>query len=491
MNSKRRAELQRKLSLDAVPRPPAGLSDRIKADIPKYLDTAAERTRFSSAVAFNMRIAASVLLAVLTLVVTVYVVNSPVARKEAAGTTPGPFPPSGAVLPQPQVASSTTSASAQAQAQAQEVRLDSARDAAVPVPIAAMTPPPALPARSSLEVPSPQPEARVAEEQEALVGSVMRGAVGGVEGGVTREAESDVATMADRVEPRTFAPERDAAPAPAPMAAPPPPAAIAESSRARTERTPASLGLARPAEAKTLMQSRGEVFGISVDPDNFHRIRQTLESGGRPLPSAVDVEAIVNYFAGAAEKRPKRGVRLDVEASPAPIEADGDHAVLRFSIDTPDGAGAPIASDVRLEILFNNQVVANARRVGGNEPLPAQSMLPHGTSVTGLYALELRPNLLATQLVATVRLHYTTVATGKAETLTKHVRGRDLANGWQHATRRHRLASLGALWGESMKNSSGGVDVARRAEELATQDPQDALARELAEAASASSGGGR
>ena len=33
MNAKRRAELQRKLTLNAVPRPPAGLAERIKADI--------------------------------------------------------------------------------------------------------------------------------------------------------------------------------------------------------------------------------------------------------------------------------------------------------------------------------------------------------------------------------------------------------------------------------------------------------------------------
>ena len=59
MNSKRRAELQRKLSMGAVPHPPAGLSDRIKADIPQYLQMEAERARFSGSVAFSMRVAAS------------------------------------------------------------------------------------------------------------------------------------------------------------------------------------------------------------------------------------------------------------------------------------------------------------------------------------------------------------------------------------------------------------------------------------------------
>ena len=63
MNSKQRAELQRKLTLKAVPRPPAGLAERIKSDIPKYLQ--AEPDRFSGrSLAFNLRIAASILLVV-------------------------------------------------------------------------------------------------------------------------------------------------------------------------------------------------------------------------------------------------------------------------------------------------------------------------------------------------------------------------------------------------------------------------------------------
>ena len=62
MNSKRRAELQRKLSMGAVPRPPADLSDRIKADIPQYLRTVEDRDRFTGSVAFSMRVAASILI---------------------------------------------------------------------------------------------------------------------------------------------------------------------------------------------------------------------------------------------------------------------------------------------------------------------------------------------------------------------------------------------------------------------------------------------
>src|SRR5688572_31491209 len=77
MNSKRRAELQRKLSMGAVPHPPADLSDRIKADIPQYLQLEAERTRFSRSVAFSMRVAASILLLITTAFVTLRLLEEP------------------------------------------------------------------------------------------------------------------------------------------------------------------------------------------------------------------------------------------------------------------------------------------------------------------------------------------------------------------------------------------------------------------------------
>lgn len=494
MNSKRRAELQRKLSLNAVPRPPAGLADRIKSDIPKYLEPAIERGRFASA-GFNMRVAASLLLAVMTLVIAVYMADSSSANKEAAAVRPAVFPPSGGAVAQRQAVSSTMAN--------EVVRLDTASDAAIPVPIAAMTPPPALPVRSetpreAAAAPMQQAESRLREEASyyAATAGVTGSRSRGVEGGAVT---GEVSAMADRAEPQAAVAEHEnaAAPAPAPPASVPVQAAAPEVARAtvatetrrvRSERAAAALTGA-DAMAKTSAAARDEVFGISVDPGNFHRIRQTLESGGRPLPSAVDVEALVNYFAGQADRRPRRGVRLDVEASPAPIEKEGDHAVLRFSIDTAAGNGEPVASDVRMEISFNSQVVANFKRVGGNEPLPSEATLGAGTSVTGLYAMELRPNLHATHVVATVRLHYTSIGNSKPETETVHVRGRDLAKTWQRASRRHRLAALGALWGESLKSSSGGGDVARRAEELATQDPKDSLARELAAAASASADG--
>ncbi|HYC92571.1 MAG TPA: hypothetical protein VEO54_25410 [Thermoanaerobaculia bacterium] len=449
--------------MKAVPRPPAGLADRIKADIPKYLEPETERGRFSRTVAFPMRIAASILLVVTTLIVTVYLVETPHEEK-APVAAPGAFAPAPRALPQPATASTAP----------EEVRFEVAEDTAVEMPpIAMATPPPPIVAqrreRADIVAPTQVVESGVERDAEA---GIAGGVVGGTAGGVVRNAEPQSVAAQDMVTAEAAAP----AMAPTPVAPP----AMAEAAPARA----ALMATGRSAQK----MATTEVLGISVDPQNFHRIRATLESGGRPAASEVDVEAIVNYFAGPPARRPRRGVALDVELSPAAIKAEGDHAVLRFSIDTP-AANAPAVSNVRLEVVLNDKVVSSHKRIGGTEPLPAQSTLPNGTSVTGLYALELRPNLNATHLVATVRLHYT--LNGRTSTISRYVRGRDLPRNWQLSSRRHRLASLGAVWGETLKGAAPGFDIARRAEELATQNPKDAKAKELAAAANASADGGR
>jgi hypothetical protein len=237
------------------------------------------------------------------------------------------------------------------------------------------------------------------------------------------------------------------------------------------------------------------VFGITVDPEVFRRIKTTIESGHRPSPSTVNVEALVNYFAGAPARRAKSGVRLETEASPAPVGSNGHRGILRFTIDTASiavperGTVPPIATDARIEIDFNRDAVERFVPIGDSPTAPQESALLHNLSVTGLYELDLRTPLKATQRVATIRLHYRSIPDGKKHTIVREVRGSDLAKPWASASRRHRLASLGALWGESLRNSSGGTDVAKRAEELLSQAPNDSRARELKEVAVASSGG--
>jgi len=291
-------------------------------------------------------------------------------------------------------------------------------------------------------------------------------------------------------------------PAPALAAPPPPPAAVAGGERqSRRVAAPTPVPSAPPslvpyAFADELPLAPKSVFGISVDPAVFRRIKTTIESGARPSPSSGDVEALVNYFAGAPARRVKRGVRLEAEASPAPVDANGHRGILRLTIDTAAiavpqrGSVPPIGTDARLEIEFNRDAVESYEAIGDNAALVSESALLHNLSVTGLYALELRTPLKAKQRVATIRLRYRSLPDGKQHTIVHELHGSDFAKPWAEASRRHRLASLGALWGESLRSSQGGTDVARRAEELASQAPNDERARELAEVAVASSGGG-
>jgi protein with von Willebrand factor-like domain len=504
MNSKHRAELQRKLSLNAVPRPPAGLVERIKADIPQYLRPEPERARFRRVfTGFNLRLAASVLLVITTAVVTVNVMTPKTEDQLAVTSTAAA----------PNVAPSAKMAQA-AQAATEEVRVDIQQSTAVQIaevdpgaqpPASRMAPPPA-------SIPMPRQIAELAGKDRAdapdewirdglnvtsETGGVAGGVVGGSPGGVivgtegARERERDA--VAKRAEGRAAAPTA-AAPAPPPAARREEVITVtAEAPMVQPSRTAsASYGFVNEAYAADLeLKQQENIFGISVDPGVFNRIKAEIESGHRPAANAVDVEALVNYFAGAPEKAPKRGLRLEVEASPAVVGADGENAVLRFTIDTPmkklaaNASTPPVATNVRLTVDVNRDVVANVERIGDSEAFAAESVLHYNLSVTGLYAIELKKGLRSTARVATVRLEYTSVDDGKPHMLEKVVHGNDLTKTWTRASRRHRLASLGAMWGESLKGAATGVDVARRAGELANQDPRDARARELANAASA------
>jgi hypothetical protein len=82
--------------------------------------------------------------------------------------------------------------------------------------------------------------------------------------------------------------------------------------------------------------------------------------------------------------------------------------------------------------------------------------------------------------VATLTLHYRSVEDGKRRTITQTVKAAELTRSWAAATRRHRLATLGAVWSESLNDGGAAKDVATRAERLATEAPEDERARELA-----------
>src|SRR3954464_13684410 len=78
MTRNRKADLQRKLAMAPVAKPPAGLADRIKNDIPRRLGFEPERTQLRKSAMFNLRIAASIIL----LVSSAYLALRLVSRSE-------------------------------------------------------------------------------------------------------------------------------------------------------------------------------------------------------------------------------------------------------------------------------------------------------------------------------------------------------------------------------------------------------------------------
>lgn len=511
MNSRQKTELQRKLTLNAVPTPPAGLAERIKAGIPHDLGAGTEGTPFPRAGlpgTFTMRIAAAALLVVSSLLATLFVVDrnqEPTLSARATGPQPGPFAPaprrtSESILPR-----STTATTS-------EVRLEIEQEAALPglnppspvfvpervVADAASTPaPPAQMATGNArghaegflgeEVFAPEParEERSVMKPEAPVTSAAPEPQMARSVAPEKSAEDDRARRATASSAFGAATDQDR-----------PPAAAAKALRRQAMApaaapAPAPLAITRDAQAAEIsLEPARQIFGIAVDPQLFSRIRATLESGGRPAASAVDVGALVNHFTGVPAARPRK-IRLEVEASPAVLESPGDHAILRFTIDTPapvtsGGSTTPVATDAAIEIEMNERFVSSARRVGGPAVLSSEPVLHPGTSVTGLYALELNPNLRASDLLATVRLRYTDVTNGRRRMLEKKILAGQLPKSWAHASHRHRLASLGALWGETLKGNAGASAVAQKAKELVTEDPNDPLVRALAAAASRS-----
>jgi hypothetical protein len=491
MNSKRKADLQRKLSMVSVPKPPAGLADRIKQDIPQYLGTQNERERFSKAIAFNLRVAASVIVLVSSAYLCLRLFShesfevarspKPVAaiaqrmdEKRSEVLSNAAPPP----LRQPVIAPNAPPAAPQPMANvapppsaAERIVMHRQVDEVTSAPVAAAATPTAVAAAEPAPVAAPKAEETLADatrRKKETKDTLETGVAGG-----TAPASAPPAAMNEAA---NFVPQ----------------AQSAINGVAKTFTTSINSDLVRSANAGTLdFDARNSVFGISVNNNAFEQVKSAIEHGERP--SNVDVEGLVNYFAGAAKRSP-REVSLEAEGSPAPIDEGPRTVFVRYTVDTargdlpPHASVPPIATDARVDIEFDSRAVASFRRVGGDARADAvEPSLLKNVSVTAVYAVQLQPQVTEWMNVATVRLHYKNVTNGRQKTQTRLLNVRDVTQPWSRASRRHRLASLGAVWGEQLKSSTGGADLARRAEELSKQEPRDERAKELATLANASS----
>jgi hypothetical protein len=500
MTTKRKAELQRRLSMASMPKPPAGLAERIKTDIPDLIGTARERARLSSSVAFNLRVAASIIL----LISSAYLCIQLLSRADRNADTPMAV----AALKSARTEAVQTAPAVNAPAGKTEVA------AAPAVPAPAPYNPTGVSASPVIAAPATERQVAEADAESRTRNELKKSS----DEGAVAQRRADTTNQA-KEEPITVVAE-----APLLNIPPPPPAAPKPALRDRVaaQKTEGGVeggvagsvaggvsggamsgvvgGVISSARANDFeLAARNEVFGISVDAGAFARVKNAIERGERPR--GVNVEALINYFAGPPERHAPREVGLEVEASPAPVSAGPRAFIIRTTVDTAReeltsrASAPPVATNARMEIELDGNAVVSHRRAGAGEALSGfEATLLKNVSVTALYEIELRSSLPWRQPIATVRLHYRSVADGREKTITRVVHASDVARPWIESSRRHRLASLGATWGETLKNAPGApreateaTVVARRAEELANQEPKDTKARELAALASASS----
>ncbi len=450
MNQNRKADLQRKLSMTSVPKPPAGLSERLKADIPKNLmSVERNRTRFSRSATFSLGIAASIIVVISSAYIALQVLSHSDTKIASA-------PPSMV---------SRRAAPASPQAEVTITLAENKKDL------------------DKGQVSEVSKVVRRDENEEAFADA--RKKIAKSNSVVALESPKEKTEPASAVAAGAVAVGGAAAPVPATAEAPAP------MLTRQAEDQVADRAAARP-EAATMNVGRiagtvvppNELFGLSVDPLAFDRVRREIEQGERPAARSVDTSALINYFS-QRDTAGRRGVQLDVEASRAPL-APENTALVRFTIETPRGAPAVFATGADLAITLNSTAVITHRLLGADE-LKSQSALLTNVSVTGLMDVKLRPAISPGTTIATLTLRYRALSDDRTHSITRVVHASDVERNWDSASRRHRLATLGAVWSESLTGTASPDDLARTAEKLATEEPDDLRARELAAAASASS----
>jgi hypothetical protein len=438
MRPNRKADLQRRLTLAAVPTPPTGLAERIKTDIPKHFpDSTAERRRLGSAVAFNMRVAASILLLVGSLFTALYILNRGYENdrqhlQDFSRSLENNKAPSAAGSPVPKLPQSASNV------------VTSTEE-----PPATVAPPATRMRRAENEI----ADAKLKKGERQL----------GYDD-AARDREKDEAAngpsrkeLADLDKQRAdYGRTASAAP---PVMAPPPPVSqpAEETAKVATVPKPAlSEGITvtteqagQPAAAAA---SRAPYDGMSTKsaPAGSVQLQAPALAGRAQFEKASgnSVTSLVKRFSEPTE-RPRHGLRLETDATPSPL--DPSKAVLRVSIDAAARSGAsavPVAESARFEISINGRAVESHHTMTG-EPSTAEGTLDEGLSTTAIYELRLAPGVSAQTVVATVRLHFRSMPDGREQTLERTVRVSDIASSWAAAPLRTRRAFLAAAYGEA------------------------------------------
>lgn len=403
MTRNRKADLQRKLAMAPVAKPPAGLSDRIKNEIPRTLGfQETERTNLRKSAMFNLRIAASIVLLVSSLYLVLHLLSrtesntQPTTMAErAAGSAPRPI----AALPNtpPEAGSAREQQHADA---------------------------PALPSTPPASIAEVRPRARIAEAKHTESVGMTTGASTYVDAVQSEAPKSEKITVADAVPAApAFAPPAVPPPAPAPLAA----AAEQAAPRPSYERT----GLSEDRAVAKSSVSAPSPSRETPTVRNFFAIQQAIARG--ETPRYVDITTIVQHFA-APESAPAE-LRVELEASATPLDAT--KWLLRVSVDAPAANGTPI------DLQFGDAIAAHHALAGSLAP-----------NTTALYEIEFKSDAKPDQTIATVRA-------GRVESV---IRVADL-HPWSAASSRMKRASLAAAWARTLQSHTKADAIVAKARE--------------------------
>ena len=415
MTRNRKAELQRKLAMAPVAKPPDGLADRIKSEIPHQLrfEPERERAHLRQSVAFNLRIAASIVLLVSSLYLALHLFSrsdsntKPVTTMADRAAAPSPRPASVTLPntpPQP--------GSAHRQQPADQ---------------------PALPSSPPASLADARRKDSAAEEKRAESAGMTAGAP----------------AYADEVQEPAAAKERinvanaEPAPAAAPAAeggilAPARTEQFAATAKAAVSRGALAQSSPVPVPAPALARNRD-----AAPVRNFDALEEAIERG--EAPHIVDIAAIVRHF--SAPKNPPSELSVELEGSSTPL--DPTKWLLRVSVDAPPSTTTEIA------VTFGEAVAAHRALTGAPAP-----------NETALYEIEFRPDANPDQTIASVR----------AAGVQRAILVRDL-HPWNTASPRMKRASLAAAWARTLQLRTRADAVVAKAREAHIDDLADLAER--------------
>lgn len=411
MKANRKADLQRKLSIAPVPKPPAGLAERIKNDIPKELqfDAESERERIGSSIAFSMRVAASILI----LVSIAFLGMNVLSRSQ---TAPAVAPAAA------KIDTTTPTAVAQSQPESGSVFGDQARE---------------VDAFKKVEdLPPPKPQR--AKDRPILVAHGRKEAAGSTRPDEKKKASAEGTATGAIGEMARLAP-------PPAAIAPPPPASIGESVTITAE-----APVLQAAAQQTSNSARMEKQNKTAMADSMVVARDA--SAGADDRRQLSVQRFA-----APVTLPASAMVADIEAVTSPF--DDGRTYVRVSVDS-----GIVARDVRADVLLSGDLSA-VRWLAGSWRW--QSALVSRQSTTSL--AEVTVTTTADAQVAVVRVHYRERESGDEETIEKSVRRGDIKP-WSDASRRTKATVLAAKSAEpGMRDKVITVARAAGLEELAAE----------------------